>query len=211
MRVPSSSAGLLGALLVGTLAGCNPPVWPGEPVGTFHVVGTLEDNTCGTMAVPAQEEVVFSAEIRTDGSQAFWRRPQAAIIYGAVGADGTFTFRLETQASLTGADPDGGTANCVLSRQEVLAVRVMPSDDGGVPAGDGGGPAGNGSDAGADDGGAANGDAGAALMLEGTHDITFTPVAGSDCTLATAASGGPFLGLPCALHYQLAGLQGTPF
>jgi hypothetical protein len=43
------------------------------------------------------------------------------------------------------------------------------------------------------------------LTLTGSQTTEIVPLAGSDCTPAVAALGGPFLSLPCRVEYVLSG------
>lgn len=184
-------------LLGGTLLSACTPHYPGEPVGSFRVVGSLEDNLCGPQAVPATDPVVFSVEIRRDGAQAWWRRPDAPLVEGVVEPDGTFRFHGTGRRVVVAPNPDAGVPGCALDQQEELTIRLT---------GEVGADAGVGADAAIETlGDAAVGDAGARPGLEGRHTIHLTPSAGSNCTPALAAAGGPFLAIPCDVDYALSG------
>ncbi len=83
------------------------------------------------------------------------------------------------------------------------AVDAGVGDDGGV-ADDAGVEADGGVDAGVD-GGVDAGIDPTLTLLSGTQSTEIIPLAGSDCTPAVAAVGGPFLSLPCRVEYVLTG------
>lgn len=201
------------AVLVLAVAGACTPEYPGEPVGSFHVVGALVDNTCGASAVPAFDPIVFDVEVRADRGQGFWRRPMLPVVSGTYGSDGTFRFSTVAQTKLLDPIEELGLPGCYVTQTEVVSGRVRPEDlDGGAQAdaGDASTPADGGAtvDAGAND----DSDAGAGSMaLEGDNTVELAPIAGSACSAATSAEGGPFLALPCSLHYSLSGTLRAPF
>lgn len=189
--LPLALAGVASA----ALGGCELDL-PGESRGTFAVEGTLEENGCGAEAVPARDPLRFPVELREDDGRALWRRAQQPLVEGTIEDDGSYRFEARVRLDVLEADPAQGQAACVLVQQEVLTARVI----GGGVSGD----AGAGGDASAvQDGGEAR--------LEGTQVIDMKPAAGSDCSPVLAASGGPFLELPCTLAYTLDGTPRDPF
>ncbi|MFW6051193.1 MAG: hypothetical protein ACODAU_08460 [Myxococcota bacterium] len=169
------------------------PEYSGEPVGTYEVTGALEENACGSQAVDARDPVMFRVEVRREGDRAWWRRPDAPLVEGTVDADGVYSFRSQARRTVIEPDPDAGDPGCVVEQAETVEARLLGTDaDAGTPE-------------------AGMGDAAAPpTMLEGTHVIDLSPVAGSDCTAALAVSGGPFRALPCNVDYTLAGSPTDP-
>jgi len=192
MRLRGAACSVL--LLV---AGCPQPL-PGESVGTFAVEGQLEHNECGMQAVPARNPVEFPVEIRVDDGRAVWRRHEAPLVSGVVTDDGSYEFESETRIDAIEGDPAQGRAACVLVQREQVTARVLGAEP--VP-----GPA----DGGVQD--AAGEPEDAEAQLEGSHTIELSPVSGADCGPLLAASGGPFLELPCDLEYTLEGTARDPF
>jgi hypothetical protein len=172
-------------------AGCIPVEYPGEPVGSFDVVGALVENACGDSAVPALDPLRFAVELRTDeDGLAFWRRPDSPLVDGTVDQDGNFRFRTRVIVPALAPDPDFDYPGCVLDQREEVEARVVEVEDDDMED----------DDMELDE-----------MELEGGNSITLSPSAGSDCTPLLAARGGPFLALPCEVDYQLAGSSREPF
>lgn len=182
------------AILLAIVAlGCAPQ-YPGEPVGSFEVVGRLEENACGA-AIQALDPVTFRVELREEQGQAFWRRPDFPVVSGTA-LDGTYRFRSQARIVVIAADPDPdfGHPGCTVTQSEVVEVILEPVDsDAGAPTADAGEPE------------------EPSMHLEGTHTIDIAPDVGSSCAPATAALGGPFLALPCSVDYTLEGTPSAPF
>lgn len=180
--------------LVLLVSACT-PVYPGESDGDFHLVGELQENSCGETALPAVDPLVFDVELRSDGSgQAFWRRPSSPAVSGTV-HEGSYHFRFRSAISVYPGDEVAGTVGCALIQDEIieLATRQPDVGDGGV---EGGGDAG----AGADDAGAVG-----PTLLVGTDEVTLTVAPGYDCSATLGSNGGPFIALPCGVRYSLSG------
>lgn len=205
-------------MLLVALAACAPQ-YPGEPVGSFHVVGALVENTCGPAAVPAFDPLVFDVEVRADRGQGFWRRPMLPVVSGTYGRDGAFRFSSATQTKILDPIEELGLPGCFVTQTEVVSGRVRPEDPDAGALGDGGddarmADAGQTIDAGSDGGAHADADADAGpgtMALEGDNTVELVPIAGSVCGPATSAEGGPFLALPCSIHYTLTGTARAPF
>ena len=168
--------------------------YPGETVGTFHVIGFLEENTCGA-GVGAVNPLDFFVELRRDEEtgEAIWRVPQQPIASGAY-SDDDYRFEFHRSAAVYGADQLTGRAGCALDENDLVKVSVVPAQlaDGGVPD----------SGTSAQDGGVSDG-----AILEGINVIELSPTPGSDCSLATSGPTGVFADLPCRVEYTL---RGTP-
>lgn len=194
------------ALLV--CAGCQPALPPGELVGDFHVVGTLEENTCGSSGIDPIDPLIFDVEIRADRGDGIWRMDRQTVVRGGLDDEGRFTFTTRTQIDLPRpADPELGNG-CTLEQREVIRG-VLEMDDGiadaGLEAGVG--------DAGAQDRDAGDaGDAGRPLArgFEAENTIELVPTPGSQCAYALAIYGGPFLILPCQVKYTLDATARAP-
>jgi hypothetical protein len=191
------------------------PTYPGEPVGSFDVVGRLEANSCGSTAVPALDPLTFFVEVRREGGQAFWRRPEAPLVSGTVTEAGGYRFRHRSSILAIEADPAQGNAGCRLEQVETVEVTLdglasSPADGGR----DGGGSDGGGSDgggSGAADASGSPGDAGPAASLTGVNRVELAPSSGSACGALLGAQGGPFAALPCEVEYALEGTSRPPF
>jgi len=211
---------VLAIVALALMLGCS-PAYPGEVDGTFDMVGSLDQNTCGDTALPAANPLLFRIELRSDGTgQAFWRRPETPVVAGTQ-IDGTYRFRFVTGLPIYAADEVAGTPGCALLQEEVveLVPEVSRDLDGGLDGGDAAADdAGLAADAGdatiGDAGSAADaGDGGAATIqsLHGSDTIRLTVAPGYDCTPLLGSAGGPFLALPCQVDYSLSGSPGAAF
>ena len=193
-------------------AGCE-PAYPGTALGTYDVVESLTENTCGS-GLPALSTVQLEVELRTDGVLGYWRLPRQAAITGSYrDSDGAFEFRTVRAVVAWGADVDNGVLGCTIEQREVLrgtAVSTTASD-----ASVDGSTSDAATDAALADAGALEGDAGnptdagateAPELLVGEHTVEIVPTHGSDCGALLAASGGTFDALPCRARYALSGV-----
>jgi hypothetical protein len=191
------------------VCGCEPPVYPGDSLGTFDVVGALEENTCGSAAVPALDPLTFSVELRRQGALAYWRMTKQPLTTGVVMSSGALRFRTETWIPVLADEPALGYPGCALVQTEEVEVTVDGVEtetdagagtDGGVVAGD--------ASVRATDGGVVEDVE--PRTLAGDNVITFAPDPASDCTPLLASLGGPWLALPCAVRYELTGTAEPP-
>lgn len=194
--------------------GCVPTEVPGETAGTFDIVGSLQENTCGATALPAHDPLVFSAEVRSDGTQGFWRRPEEASLPGSV-LDGEYRFTFRQQLPVLAPDPASGYVGCALIQEETIQAVIDDSlmlDDAGAPIDAGQADADEGDSGGADGGADAGSDDTDPLApFGGTDIVTLVPAPGSNCVPLLAIAGGPFLELPCRIEYTLRGTATEPF
>jgi len=172
------------------LAGC----WdqgeepPGEPVGTFEAVGLMVEQSCGS-AIPASDPLELDFALRAEpGGRAYWLRPGGPLFIG-VRRDAEFTFQVSQSWMVIEPDRFRGYVGCSVTQRDVFTFVVEevanPTDDV-LP----------GADAGV---------VPETLTLTGSQSTEIVPLSGSDCTPAVAASGGPFLALPCRVEYVLTG------
>lgn len=196
--------------------GCLPTEVPGETAGTFEIVGALQENSCGSTALPANDPLLFAAEVRVDGSQAFWRRPDEASLPGTV-IDGEYRFTFRQQLPVLAPDPTTGYVGCALIQEETIQAVIDDSlmfDDAGAPLDQEDAEM---RDAGADadEDAGEDGDAGEPMPVsasfEGTDVVVLAPAPGSNCVPLLAVAGGPFLELPCSVEYTLRGSVSDPF
>ncbi len=186
------------ALLLSTA--CKEPTAPGTLVGTFDIVGTLSENTCGQGFAPPLN-VRFPAELRRSGTTAYWKMGDAPRAQGTIDAQGDFSFRVQQQIDGWAADPANGIPPCRFVQTETIAGHVdglLPDTDAGV------------SDAGRSDAGAGPGaDAGPTVhVMSAINTIEVGVVPGFDCSLAliSTGAGGQFPSLPCRAEYEFEGV-----
>ena len=181
------AAGLVLTFLI--LGGCPPTAEPGEPIGIFSVEGRLQENACGSSALPAQDPLRFQAELRATDRIAYWKMGRQYIAGSREGR----SFALMTSRSVTLIPPDRAQAitGCAVRQDETIRAELRDAlGDGGVATGP--------------DAGDADFSYGS---FGGTNTIEFVPVPGSDCRAALSANGGPWLALPCRVRYDLVGAR----
>jgi hypothetical protein len=183
------------ALLVGLCAldGCTEPAFESEPVASFALVASLDQNTCGPLAVTLPDPWMRTAQLsKTDVGLFLWKEASGVVSQGTRTAGGEYRFRGTSTNQLVPADPTRGYPGCTVRLDDDLRFELSgdPTADGGVNAG---------------------ADAGAALTLTGTQTTLITIVSGSDCTpvLNSSGQGGNFLALPCQFAYDLSGEPST--
>ncbi len=170
--------------------GCQPKKLPGEPIGIYHVVGTLVDNECGSQAVPAENPLVFRVELRADGEKAYWHRADLPVVSGIlIPSTGRFLFSAQSVWTAIAADPNLDYPGCTLNQQDTIEGTLEASDESSEDVQDDAG-----SDAGLD-----------TDEWTGTERIEMTPAAGSNCLPALITAGGGFQSLPCSINYDLLG------
>ncbi len=198
---------LLGPLLI---AGCGNQL-PGEPVATYRIVMSLVENTCGSQSVILTDGQQYSVELRRDGERGYWHRTDSAAVQGKFDADHNFEF---TSSAVVASELDAGVAGCKLVQDEVLtgSLRAENASDAGESAEAGVGESDE-AGASADASVRASADAGvdALVNLVGEHTLRITSLAGTDCSRALMAAGGPFEALPCTVRYKLMGVKRDPF
>ncbi len=195
-----------------SVVGCE-PTYPGTALGTYDVVESLTENTCGS-GLPALSTVQLEVELRADGALGYWRLPRQAVITGSYrDSDGAFEFRTARAVVAWEANADNGVLGCTVEQREVIRGTAVPTTapdaavdgstgdaamdaalaDAGAPDGDAGNPA----DAGPSE---------APELLVGEHTVEIVPAHGSDCGALLASSGGAFDALPCRARYTLSGV-----
>lgn len=191
-RLVKAAFGL--SLAVG-VARCQAPRLPGERVGVYRVIGTLEENSCGSTGLAAPDPLSFKVEIRDEQGVGVWAVQEKPFIQGSIKNNGDFLFRLEDRFSIRPPQPDPATKlyfdpesyrepdECHLSQVEVIKGTIAR------------GASSNVHDAGAD----------AGLDFIGEDIIEIRTLSGADCAKLLASAGGPFVALPCRATYTLEG------
>jgi hypothetical protein len=104
------------ALLLPILAcsGNKDPKIPGDELGTYQVVATLDSSTCGPGALGSTDVWQFDVKLSRDGDYLYWLNGAEAIS-GAVAADGV-TFAFDTQVVVQAVAPGKGQPGCAIAR-----------------------------------------------------------------------------------------------
>ncbi len=172
------------------LLACLEKEKPGQSLGTFRVVSSLAENTCGSSAVGAIDPLVYDIELRKGNGVVYWIRGRAPAVTAPMDRNGGFVLRSNLEQLFAKSTAD--EAACVAEQREVLRATLksfnVTAPDGGVPAAD------------------AGADAGATIEVptfSGENTIDFSPTATSNCARMLAAYGGPFAALPCRVRYTL--------
>lgn len=198
------------ALASGCWGGAEEP--PGELVGSFEAVGLMVEHSCGA-AVPAADPLRVTFDLRTESNgRAYWYQSDGSVFAG-VERDDEYSFQASRSWMVIEPDRFRGYVGCSVTQRDVFTFELdAPEletteadagvDDAGVE------------DAGVEDAGVE--DAGvdelfdpSLTTINGSQTTEIIPLAGSDCTPAVAAVGGPFLSLPCRVEYVLTG-NGIP-
>jgi hypothetical protein len=186
---------------------------PGELVGSFQAVGLMVEHSCG-VAIPAADPLDLTFDLRSESNgRAYWLQTNGTMLAG-VERDDTYTFQVSRSWNVIEPDRFRGYVGCSVTQRDVVTVAlnspVIESDaDAGVDDADV-------DDAGVDDAGVDDAGVGedggveelfdpSLTTLIGSQTTDIRPLAGSDCTPAVAALGGPFLSLPCRVEYVLNG------
>lgn len=197
--------------LLATLAPACVSEPSGDEVGTYQVTMSLESNTCGAGAVNLKDGHRYTAQLRADGEEGFWRIPGQMALPGSY-TDGQFKFSYGSVVARSA--PDAG-AFCQLVQDEVLegavAEKASASSDDGGPL-DAGIAKSTGS---TDDDSKDDDDEDAdferpAEGLVGRHVFSIKAAAGTDCSDALSPRG-PFERLPCTVAYDLKGTDTKSF
>lgn len=150
-------------------------------VASVEVVGSLDTNSCGSVAVALPDPWVRRVDLlRSEQGQPFWREAGGPLVSGAMSGR-EWRFRASSTTAVLAPDPATGHPGCVLRLDDDLRFTLTEMSDGGA------------------------GDAGTASPFEGQQGTTVSTQAGSDCTAVLNTNGGNFLALPCAFHYDLSG------
>lgn len=195
---------------------------PGEPVGTYRVTGQLEQNSCGSTAVPAADPLQFEVQILDDDGSGVWALDDNPFVYGDLTEEGDFSFKTETSyaleqnevqpattdeeeiARLLSPERESQPSPCVLVQVETVEGTLNKQEEGEEE--DAGADDEPSDDEQSDDEQSDGGEADEGRPdLEGENRIQIQPAPGSSCTRFTSAQGGVFLTLPCEISYTLQG------
>ena len=147
---------------------------PGEDLGTFDVVASMTESTCGTGALGAPAVWEFEVKLVRDGTTLYWvNGPQ--YIPGTFASDGvTFSFTASNEVKIT--DPNPQRPRCIITRLD-SAVGVLTEGEG---------------------------DGDDATPSSFTGSLSYGYIAGKDddCSHLVGVEGG-FSALPCDIEYGL--------
>jgi hypothetical protein len=161
---------------------------PGEPVGSFDATGLMVEQSCGS-AIPAPDPLDLTFDLRAeDGGRAYWRR-HGGQMFAGIHKDGEYTFTVSQSWMVIEPDRFRGYIGCSVTQRDIFTFLVDEVE----------------TDAEFEDLGADAGVEPALLTLSGSQITEIDPLTGADCTPAVAATGGPFLSLPCRVEYVLTG------
>lgn len=89
---------------------------PGEPLGTFHVIGHLDASTCGPGALGSTDLWEFDVKLSRDGSDLYWLNGQEPIP-GRIAADGV-SFAFDTRTAVEAIAAGKGHPGCTILRSD---------------------------------------------------------------------------------------------
>lgn len=105
---------LIVASVLAACSGNKDPKIPGDELGTYDVVATLESSTCGPGALGSGDVWEFSVKLSRDGEAIYWLNGAEAIS-GSVAGDGV-TFSFESNVVVQAIEPGKGQPGCAISR-----------------------------------------------------------------------------------------------
>lgn len=90
---------------------------PGKEVGTYDVLATMDESTCGPNV--GAEERSFDVQIRRDGGRGWWIGPSETPIEGRIDDEGNFSFRTNEQVLVREGNDAVGLAPCVMEQMDL--------------------------------------------------------------------------------------------
>jgi hypothetical protein len=103
---------------------------PGDPLGTYAMVGTLKADECGADLLGAPDPWRFELKLSRFEQDLYWLNGREAIV-GDIDADGS-TFHFSTHIDVTVAAPAKGAPGCTVSRYD-QADGTLDGSDTNVP------------------------------------------------------------------------------
>lgn len=124
------------ALLVPSLcfAGClegEDSRLPGDSLGTFRVVATLESSSCGPGALGSPELWEFDVQLSRESSVLYWLNGEEAV-GGNIASDGR-SFSIESTSIIDLAESRPGVLGCSIGRRDT-ATGTLDNETTDVPA-----------------------------------------------------------------------------
>lgn len=101
------------------LAGCSggkDPKVPGEALGTYSVVASLDSSSCGPGALGSSDLWEFQVKLSQDGHDLYWLNGAEAIA-GDLAADGV-SFGFDSHVVVTVIEPTKGQPGCSMARTD---------------------------------------------------------------------------------------------
>jgi hypothetical protein len=89
---------------------------PGEPLGTFHVIGQLESSSCGPGALGSSDLWEFDVRLSRDGNDLYWLNGAEAIP-GRIAADGV-SFAFDSRVAVDVIPAGKGHPGCMIVRSD---------------------------------------------------------------------------------------------
>jgi hypothetical protein len=92
---------------------------PGDPLGSYHVVGELQDSTCGEGALGSTPRWEFDVRLSRQDSYLYWLNGKEAIS-GTIGSDG-LSFQFATRIKVQASEAARGRLGCTIWRGDSAA------------------------------------------------------------------------------------------
>lgn len=122
--------------LVDSLCGCmqvgdqelddQDPHQPGDAIGSFSVVGKLQDDSCGADNLSAPAKWSFELKLSRKGSTLYWLNGREAIV-GDIDRSGRFSF--ETRIEVPLSEQRGAVKGCTMVRRDSASGTLASSED----------------------------------------------------------------------------------
>lgn len=95
---------------------------PGERLGTFHLTGELQSDTCQAPVLGVTPDWQFDVKLSRDGDTLYWLNGQEAIA-GALQADGK-AFSFESGVDVTLLAARANRPGCVIERRDTASGKL---------------------------------------------------------------------------------------
>ncbi|MBK7582178.1 MAG: hypothetical protein IPI67_18475 [Myxococcales bacterium] len=120
----------LAALMFGGLgcSGGKDPKIPGDELGTYAVVSTLQTSTCGPGALGSKDLWQFQVKLSQEGHDLYWLNGAEAIA-GDLAADGV-SFGFDSHVVVNAIAAGKGQPGCAISRIDTGSGRLSSSAPG---------------------------------------------------------------------------------
>lgn len=117
----------LAALMFGGLgcSGGKDPKIPGDELGTYAVVSTLQTSTCGPGALGSKDLWQFQVKLSQEGHDLYWLNGAEAIA-GDLAADGV-SFGFDSHVVVNAIAAGKGQPGCAISRIDTGSGRLSSS------------------------------------------------------------------------------------
>jgi hypothetical protein len=98
---------------------------PGDALGTYHLTGTLVNDSCKAAVLGVTSDWQFDVELSREGSTLYWLNGQEAIP-GTIASDG-MSFDFESGVAVTLQAAQGAQLGCIVDRSDAANGKLSSS------------------------------------------------------------------------------------